>query len=740
MADGLIDVYMRRKPLPRQASEALLEAESAAVAPSADRAAAVAAAAKAVRSAASAPRRVRTAGDVEKALYAALAEHGLDGACLVDLVEVLEAPNGGGKTALHLAAQLHPDAAVTELLLSLGARPNVFASRGHTPLIYAAGRGRWATVDALLKAGANAAVRCASGDTAADLANHKLSPTEAAMLRREEAAHATERGGFLDFTQNEEAMKRQAEHALTCPNCRPKLGLAEDEAALQRADQLAGDLLRAAEGGDNGYDGTLQAAEKLVAAATAVVGDAKAGRGAKGGSKVLFDSPCVVRTACSLALKAGDSEDMQVRLVHMLLRVARMDLLWQPKMAGVSPSRGIARYVVDAVARALRSPRAHSKRALLACGIAATIDVADTEVAADLLRSWPDADALRAPEEGGEDDAALGLLEERLLALAVSSRGRPASLSALARVVAWASSVEHRHWQRLVRRAAAMASASGKGRQLLCSLPKAVTNDARAVLEEAIARPDPRDELGLEALLQPATAVPSKQATPRDAGSARAQAAARLAALPQAAPVASFTWVGCAASAEAMVAAFENLTSSIGETLVAVDCEWHEDLPARASYGGAGDGRRPGAPALVQLAINGGASVYLVDTLIDVCAAAVLQALSVDCVTVLGFAFGEDLTRLRLLCDGAQTFAPRIVDLQQAVMAKGLRANGGGGPPGLQATCARVLGTRLCKAEQCSDWGARPLRKEQVEYAALDASILLDIWRGLNALRNDSVQ
>ena len=39
--------------------------------------------------------------------------------------------------------------------------------------------------------------------------------------------------------------------------------------------------------------------------------------------------------------------------------------------------------------------------------------------------------------------------------------------------------------------------------------------------------------------------------------------------------------------------------------------------------------------------------------------------------------------------------------------------------------CARTIGQRLDKTEQCSDWGRRPLRREQLLYAALDALILI---------------
>lgn len=49
------------------------------------------------------------------------------------------------------------------------------------------------------------------------------------------------------------------------------------------------------------------------------------------------------------------------------------------------------------------------------------------------------------------------------------------------------------------------------------------------------------------------------------------------------------------------------------------------------------------------------------------------------------------------------------------------------GGPGLSALVEAYLGKELDKSQQCSDWGARPLSKEQKEYAAADAACLLEL-------------
>ena len=42
----------------------------------------------------------------------------------------------------------------------------------------------------------------------------------------------------------------------------------------------------------------------------------------------------------------------------------------------------------------------------------------------------------------------------------------------------------------------------------------------------------------------------------------------------------------------------------------------------------------------------------------------------------------------------------------------------------LESVCRQALGLRLDKLEQKSEWGERPLRPAQLEYAALDAAVL----------------
>eukprot|EP00277_Geminigera_cryophila_P000950 CAMPEP_0179413596 /NCGR_PEP_ID=MMETSP0799-20121207/5187_1 /TAXON_ID=46947 /ORGANISM="Geminigera cryophila, Strain CCMP2564" /LENGTH=133 /DNA_ID=CAMNT_0021186087 /DNA_START=426 /DNA_END=827 /DNA_ORIENTATION=+ len=55
---------------------------------------------------------------------------------------------------------------------------------------------------------------------------------------------------------------------------------------------------------------------------------------------------------------------------------------------------------------------------------------------------------------------------------------------------------------------------------------------------------------------------------------------------------------------------------------------------------------------------------------------------------------------------------------------------------GLSAVCCRVLGERLDKRQQCSNWDRRPLLPLQMEYAALDAHILVQLYPELLKLES----
>eukprot|EP00980_Cylindrotheca_fusiformis_P014473 scaffold3865_cov107-Cylindrotheca_fusiformis.AAC.5 len=114
---------------------------------------------------------------------------------------------------------------------------------------------------------------------------------------------------------------------------------------------------------------------------------------------------------------------------------------------------------------------------------------------------------------------------------------------------------------------------------------------------------------------------------------------------------------------------------------------------------------------------------------------------------ILGFSFGHDIAVLERYCGNHKSSNPKhqqpqrhqpqhhydcyshILDLQLVLapkyelLAKNKNKNQ---LPGLKA-CAQMYSNSypLSKKEQCSDWSKRPLSNSQVEYAGLDAAILL---------------
>ena len=51
--------------------------------------------------------------------------------------------------------------------------------------------------------------------------------------------------------------------------------------------------------------------------------------------------------------------------------------------------------------------------------------------------------------------------------------------------------------------------------------------------------------------------------------------------------------------------------------------------------------------------------------------------------------------------------------------------------PGLSKVAERWLGRTVNKAEQCSDWDARPLSPAQLAYAAMDSAVLVEIHESM---------
>jgi hypothetical protein len=294
--------------------------------------------------------------------------------------------NRNGKAAVHFISQMRPDdgAELLEALLARCPDPravvNTTTRRGHTPLIYAAGRGHAATVLALLEAGANPRVITVVGDTALKMARgepdtsgqaRRARLAAGALAKLEEAetegqGQGEEGGaagggvmgsdGWLDFRADEQAKAAQAEHVRFCPGCQRKLAATEVETQkrLERERALAAELaalahaaehrvregLRVGESGGAGGDGERERAGSaaLVGAALGHTTDQQRAAAGSGVAAALAEALCGAFAAHALrccreaalqqALRGAGSRDRRpLRLLLAALLQVRGTLL-----------------------------------------------------------------------------------------------------------------------------------------------------------------------------------------------------------------------------------------------------------------------------------------------------------------------------------------------------------------------------------------------------------------------------
>jgi hypothetical protein len=97
---------------------------------------------------------------------------------------------------------------------------------------------------------------------------------------------------------------------------------------------------------------------------------------------------------------------------------------------------------------------------------------------------------------------------------------------------------------------------------------------------------------------------------------------------------------------------------------------------------------------------------------------------------VLGFSVGHDLPVLERFI-GRKLQPTSLLDLQ--IVLGNTVAQSPSSLPGLKASVAQFSQVPLSKKQQCSDWGQRPLSQSQLDYAGLDAAILLFLLAEYNA-------
>jgi hypothetical protein len=701
--------------------------------------------------------------------------------------------NRNGKAPIHFAAQLRCDTEVLALLVNAKADVNASTHRGHTPLIYAAGRKRPATIEFLLSHGADAATWTVGGECAVRMGRRKGLPDE--ILERLEASQrsSTNPRDFRGDERAIRAQQEHARSCPCCRRkLAEDYGVAppEELAAVELAIQLgaaaaestdalsaalvaaaaddAPALRRALEFSLSGGDGTgddEQPDEQQPAAEPetwrrcggATVEEVE-GLGMGIEALIVEEEPVIFE----------EEEIGTAATCEQLLRASRDEALGKALGKGArGKARRPVRVVAGALFSAIQSPGVVERLAASGTSLAALVDAADGHLAAELVRRWP------------------GASEARDVCLLVWSRqvhnngwadtwcertprksGGP-KVATWARAMRWAGHVGFAGWEECVEEVLGMAESAGPATtsHLLClirqcdegggrestrrpervRLPPAlrallvsrfgeqfgvavadgkqlrVENGAGGVrrmttrvLEDVDPSSLPLAELpeGMGPIwLDTSDAVASLHATLRDECAARVAAGQPLLRLGV-----DTEW--CHSSEADERAAVEGASSIDGNVAsVAQDAEVATAPPASSK-------RRPPRVAIVQLATDHRAWV------IDALAAAsevgrlLRWALESEAMQVIGFAFRGDIEVLRPLC-GDDMVVCSLMDVQALATAKGEDT------PSLRKVCARALGKQLDKSEQCSEWARRPLEREQLVYAALDAQILLPIYQAL---------
>ncbi|CAK0883686.1 unnamed protein product [Prorocentrum cordatum] len=618
--------------------------------------------------------------------------------------------NENGKAPVHMAVQHRWSAevpALIDVLVQHGAEVDVTTQRGFTPLLYAALRGHNESVRALLRHGASPRVVTVNGMTPARVGEGRLDPATLALLQRAEDRDAR---AWRDFREDPEARAAHARHQARLAREQQAAEEAEwwDGLAVEgRVASLALALREALDAGGGG------ASLALVRAAQRELQHARAGT-----------PPAAVLSAALGEAVRGQPAALRSALVacrEERLGVALRDLGKQ--------DRSPLRLVLGALLREL----AEYPGQLDAIPAAEIAELADRSMALEVLllkRNLGPADA--APVEAlwrdvlrsGADTDSFTPEVTSVVGLRLPRQQGGGMVAEWARLLHWACAMSGATaaWERMAGEVVDRAASAGRARQLL----EAVTSPSPDLPEAVAARlelAEPVRDALRAAAAGAADAVAAWQAAGQRAAGQRTAASA----LPGYDPGVSWAWVQ--RDEPTVRAVHEELEAALqsgagGRRVpVGVDTEW---------------GRNCGRDglSLVQLAVAGRAWVLDAAQPTPALRALVRSLLASDRALLLGFAFAQDMRRLRALARGSGAEPPpdaRVVDLQAVAVARApeLRAR----LPGLKATAESWLGRTLDKSQQCSNWDARPLTASQLKYAVADAAVLLDIAAAMGILR-----
>ena len=151
-----------------------------------------------------------------------------------------------------------------------------------------------------------------------------------------------------------------------------------------------------------------------------------------------------------------------------------------------------------------------------------------------------------------------------------------------------------------------------------------------------------------------------------------------------------------------------------GETLLGFDTETRPVFKK---------GRKPGPPSLIQLATATHAYVFQIKIL-TLCNG-LCDLLADEDIVKTGVAVRDDVLGLQRLAD----FEPAgFIDLSDVTARAKMQTHG------LRNMAANLLGFRISKSAQCSNWAKEKLSPQQINYAATDAWVSRELYVALAEL------
>eukprot|EP00928_Gymnodinium_smaydae_P024343 TRINITY_DN1971_c0_g4_i1.p1 TRINITY_DN1971_c0_g4~~TRINITY_DN1971_c0_g4_i1.p1 ORF type:complete len:669 (-),score=91.10 TRINITY_DN1971_c0_g4_i1:350-2356(-) len=618
------------------------------------------------------------------------------------LCDAVQGRNESGKAPLHYAAQLRPGADGATLcaaLLDRRADVNAITRRGHTALLFAAGRGHVESVHLLLDAGATPRVISASGDVPWKIPGNKHLDDD--TIARLLAAEEEDLRPWQDFRQSEDAREAQLTYERASLQC----------CASQAAEQPRKNGNSALDGSDEGGRVHGARAELVNRVVHAARNDSVEALTVAIATAALED-----KLATRAALRMIFSGESAVSAVCPMLRAFREDALGQEvaKQGGKRTRKVVVARLVSSLLHELRNSQAPKRVPSASIAEAAGSDVI---LAMEAL-------LIKQPAWDEDCHIFMQLWSSALSLVSESSK----SISELAWAIVGNKQVQGHQQQFAMCRDYVLLLRWSVG---ICPYPDCLDMTDEVVSLAASARCGSQllDILGdlslpLEviehmqnALKVEASKIAAKLYVPKpDTLECGTIPPYQLATQPE--------WVADSCTVQTMGAVIESmllgLRDQAARLLIGVDTEWGDE-----------EGGAIVTPSVVQLAVQGYAWVVDAKAVGEELVDMLLRFASDSRVRLLGFAFDRDTSKLAALSSTEKDLASDILvkavmDIQRISMSM-QPFRDVGQLVGLQRVAEVFLGRRLDKSLQCSDWDARPLTSGQLRYAAADAAVLLDL-------------